>query len=400
MRGGGALLALAAALAAAAPAAARADEPKLPFAPFEGAKKGDWAVLVGSSRRDENTSKEPCASYARVVAVEGDLVTVEELVEAGGIDKAKKTFSAKEAPTVAAYFDLKEGTIQGFAVADDERTVCGVALACKKLSFVWKHGDAADEITAWLSPRIKAGALAAFKLRSKGRGKVELDTQVRLECGGTGTEAKRALGEAPEELLSAKLLEALEGGAELPAQPFARAKKGAWAAYRLELEQQGETSREILELEVASATSDSVVIAPFRVGHQGEGQKRAFELDAPPNVVEYASLFATSIALPEKGAINGARSAPEKLTVGDRDFDCTKLTFTLRTLDERFKVKLWLSSEIEGTGLVAAEVRRFGERAATLTLEVGGFGDEDRTVWGKPAERLARKKNRKKSEDE
>src|SRR5689334_4017222 len=119
------LVAIALAAAALAPAVARADDPKLPFNPFEKAQKGDWCVLTGTFRREGASEPKVSAStYARVMKVDGDKVTVAEAAQVGAVENASKTFSTKNAPTVIEFFDLKEGKIEGFKVEDDKRKVC------------------------------------------------------------------------------------------------------------------------------------------------------------------------------------------------------------------------------------------------------------------------------------
>src|SRR5580658_4830972 len=101
-------LALALAVVVLAPLAARADDTKLPFNPYEKCEKGDWVVLTGTLRAKGSAEKTACAVYARVLKVEGDDVLVHEQAQVGAIEKSSKTFSKKEAPTIEAYFDLKE----------------------------------------------------------------------------------------------------------------------------------------------------------------------------------------------------------------------------------------------------------------------------------------------------
>ncbi|HZU96974.1 MAG TPA: hypothetical protein VFF73_09795, partial [Planctomycetota bacterium] len=65
----------------------------------------------------------------------------------------------------------------------------------------------------------------------------------------------------------------------------------------------------------------------------------------------------------------------------------------------KVKAKLWLSADVHATAIVAMELKvNEGGRNMTISMELGGYGDDDKTTWGKPAEKLAKKK--KKDEDE
>src|SRR5581483_9089017 len=208
---------LAFALVLLAPLVARAEDAKLPFNPFEKAQKGDWCILTGTFKREgASEGKMSCTTFARVVKVEGDQVTVSEQTQVSSVEKASKTFSTKQPPTIAAYFDLKEGTIENVKVEDDKRKACDKDFACKKVSFVWKHDHNEDEMTAWLSPDVKAGGLVGFSMKGHLKAKVELETQIKLECAGCGTGDKKDMGEAPDDLLDADMLAEPDEAAELP----------------------------------------------------------------------------------------------------------------------------------------------------------------------------------------
>ncbi len=393
-------------LSVLAPLAAHAEEARLPFNPFEKAQKGDWCIATGTFKREgAGENKVPCASYARVVKVENDEVTVSEQVQVGAVEKASKKFSTKQAPTVAAFFDLKEGEVSNVKVEDEKRSICGKELACKKLTFTWKHDHSVDEVTAWLSPDVKAGGLAAFKLSGHLKAKVELATQIKLECAGCGTGNDKTMGESPEDILDADLLGEADEALEMPFQPFDKSKTGDWTAVRVEADMGGRVEVGVVNFEVVKAKKDSIELEVTMKRGPGAGDTNQIKLDRskPLTVLEYASMIVKGRAPHgnEKVHVTGLKIVEDKRTVGEREFACKKISFSFKEHDSTIKVKLWVSPDSKGLGLVGGEVRakRRGEDMK-FDIELGGFGDDDKTEWGKTAEQLSKKKRKKTEDDE
>jgi hypothetical protein len=319
--------------------------------------------------------------------------------------KSSKVFSTKEAPTVAAYFDLKDGQVEGFKVEDDKRKICDKELACKKISFVWKRKNGADEITAWLSPEIRAGGLAALTLKGKATGatKNELETTIKLECGGCGTADKKDMGETAEDLLDGDLLAEPEEVLELPFNPFAKVKKGEWAAIRLDVDEGSRSETAVGNYEVIKAGKETVEIEATLKGNRGHDDSHTLEFSKgkAPNALEYLGrIIKGSTPRGDAPKVTGVKIVDEKKKVGDREFDCKKITFSFMEHTTRIKVKMWMSPDAKVMGLVAAELRikeRGGE--VSIDMELGGFGDDEKTEWGKTAEQLTKKK-KKKADDE
>ncbi len=384
----------------AAPLTAFADEARLPFNPFEKAEKGDWCVATGTFKREgAGEQKTACASYARITKVDGDEVVLSEQVQVGAVETATRKFSKKEAPTVVAYFDLKEGEVSSVKVEDDKRKVCDKELACKKLTFVWKHDHSEDEVTAWLSTEVKAGGLVAFNLKGTLKGKVELATSIKMECGGCGTANDKTMGDSPDELLDAELLGEPDEALALPFDPFAKGKVGDWTALRVDNEAEGRTESGVLHFEVARLKKDAIELEATmkRVGRGGRDDSSTIKIerDKPLNVLEYVSLLVKGRRHQgDKVAVKGLKVVDDKRTVADHEFACKKVTFSFKEhSDLNVKVKLWLSPDVKGMGFVAAEIRaKRRDENLKMDLEVVGFGGDDKTEWGRTAEQAARKK--------
>jgi len=391
-----------------APLAARAEDQKLPFNPYEKAQKGDWCILTGTFKREgAGEGKMSCANFARVTNVEGDKVSVEEQSQVGAIEKAAKTFSTKETPTIASYFDLKGGTVENVAVADDKRKICDKDLACKKLTFSWKHDGANDEISAWLSPEVKCG-LAAFTLKGsiKGKDKVELETQIKMECAGCGNGDKKDMGDAPDDLLDPDMLAAPEEACDLPFHPLAKAKKGDWCAIRMEANFGGQSEIAIANFEVTKVGKETIEVEMTSKrdgrGGGGETQKLSFDATKTPNAMVYLGLLIKgSTPSGDVPKVSNVKIVDDKKTVGDHEFACKRMSFSFSEHGSNIRVKMWLSPDVKGMGLVACEIKA-KERGADISIdiELGGYGDEDKTEWGKTAEQLSKKKKKKKDDDE
>jgi hypothetical protein len=389
-----------------APFAARADDTKLPFNPYEKAEKGDWAILTGTLRAKGSGEKTKLATYSRVLAADGDNVRVSEQSQAGAVDKSARSFSKKEAPSIMHYFALEEGKISETKIADEEREVCGKKLATKKLTFKWTKDNEVNEVAAWLSPEVRGG-LAAMEMRSTGGHGAEpresggpLETAWKLSLGGCGTAEKKEMGESPEDLLEDAMLGEPDETSELPFNPVANAKEGDWAAYKFTLDDGEHSQVMVMDYEVTAATKTAVTLAQT-VHDKGRAEKREVELSRTklPLAGEFVRrIFKdTSEELP----VSHVKLATEKHTVSDREFECQKLSFTINDRTARLKVKLWLSADVKAPAIVALEIKGNEHgRDVGATFELGGYGSEDKTEWGKTAEQLTKKKRKKSDDDE
>jgi hypothetical protein len=389
--------------------AARAEEPRLPTNPFEKAQKDDWSVHTGSLKAEGDAEKKTkLASCTRVVAVDGEKVTVSEIAT-GNKKPSVRTFSTKEAPRIDQFFGLEEGTVSDVTAADDKRTVGQKELSCKKVSFIWTHNEDRNEVKAWLSSEVKGGGVVALEIKGHEKGKGQgaekgkdgeekkgdlvVESETKLEVAGWGTGDKKDWGDAPDDVLDDELLGLMEGG--LPLDPFAKAKNGDWAAYTLELDDGGSTERGTFNFEVTKAGKKKVELERTVKGpHEGTGTVEFSREDA----ITIADYVTGLIERPEQASVSGVRVADDKRTIDGKEFSCKRVAFTMLVQSSRAKIKLWLSDEVAATGLVALEVKLSGGKTGAFALELGGYGDDDKTLWGKTADKLGKKKKKKDDE--
>jgi hypothetical protein len=389
---------------------AHADDTTLPFNPFEKAQKGDWCAHAGGLKADgANEKKLQLASQARVVSVEGDDVVLRE--SANEEKPTKTTFSTKKAPTIEQLLGLKDGKVTDVKVTDESRKLDDKKeLACKKVTFTWTQAANKYEGTLWLSPEVKGGGIVALHLKGHEKGigqggakgkdgeehKADLliESSTKLEVTGWGNGDKADWGESPDADSGdddAKL--------KLPLDPFANAKKGDWAAYVVEVDMGERTEKAVMNFEVARLKkNESIKLDRSITGDHNQEGDVTFALD---DAIDPGQFVATIIKSPRSDmpATRGGKVTDVKKKVGDKEFDAKQVSFAIDDGRSKVKVKLWLSADVHATSIIAMELKvNEGGRPMTISMELGGYGDDDKTTWGKPADKLGKKK--KKDEDE
>ncbi len=90
--------------------------------------------------------------------------------------------------------------------------------------------------------------------------------------------------------------------------------------------------------------------------------------------------------------VTDMQQSEETLTVGERPFKCQKVTFVTTERELQQRNELWLSSDLKSMRIVALSTRVLAgaKTRVRLDMEVRGFGDKDRVLWGKRAEDLLR----------
>ncbi len=93
----------------------------------------------------------------------------------------------------------------------------------------------------------------------------------------------------------------------------------------------------------------------------------------------------------EEAAVD-ASSEDEKKTIGDKEFDCKKVSLASPAQD--IKAVVWFSQDVKVNGLVALTQTVLLDKEKnlheTLEFEVAGFGTKDGTVvWGKKPDEVA-----------
>jgi hypothetical protein len=182
--------------------------------------------------------------------------------------------------------------------------------------------------------------------------------------------------------------------ANLPIEPFARAQKGDWEVLR------GTTTVKKKDpcghglgpelVVVASVGEPGSTVEVSAIGHRWVGECRDEDrrfMMVSTKEIDVASFFrlfqlGADARYFEAGKVTVADALRK---VGDRDFACKKLTFTVQDGQRTETATLWLCADVKGLGVVAAHVR--GPEGA-VDLELAGFGTATGTTFGKSAKDL------------
>lgn len=365
---------------------ARAEDAKLPFAPFEKAAKGDWAVLRGTFDAGATAEHREVAVYARVVAATPDSVTVSEFTDMGAIEKTTRRFARGET-RVAVLLDVAS-LVSSATLEAEKRGACGKALACTDASFAWSDGRAIHEAAASFAEGVKAGGLVALRIETRVAGATE--SVLALEVAGWGSGSDADAGETPEKLLRDAMLVLPEEDVLLPLDPFARAKAGEWTAYSLEIEEGAKTRHCALGL-VVKTVQDGEVALEESIHERGRVHR------VPLSFSRKKPVRADTLVAAVLSEIVGRSRAVVRFKLANDTWhartrlDCRRATFTALTDVGRAKVKLWVTDDLGSIGLAAIElVLRSDSRKIDVSLELQGYGsDANTTEWGKTAEELA-----------
>ncbi len=196
-------------------------------------------------------------------------------------------------------------------------------------------------------------------------------------------------------LLAATSLRAQEASpidVKAPFPLFASCKKGDWEALLMRIRPCGEMTRiakHVFIFVVAEVTSDSVTLAV-----ESLPEKRVVPLVFKRNE---APLVGKLLTLKAERA-SSVTTVDEKKQIGDRTFDCKKLSFTsehtvLKGTSDRVLTSswsIWFSSEVNGPGIVAID--DFDEATGGGGIwrdedgqgssELVGFGPSEGLTWG------------------
>jgi hypothetical protein len=382
---------------------AYAEEPRLPFNPFEKSKEGDWCILQGS-RRSGDAAKKTYVTYWRVLKVEKDTVIVSKATQVGDsvvaedrgvtflgpIEESKKTFSSKEPATLESFFDLKDGTISDVKIEEEARDLGrGRKYACKKVSFVWTQKDERTEVTASLAPDLKAGGVAFFETRSKGT-RAEHEASLKIRAIASGTDDDSDFGPLPDAYLNPQMVGNPEEKTRFPFNPFSNAKAGDWAAFVAEAGNGKEIEKAPYGYEISAVGTASVTIQ-HSVYDGGEVHCKettvSIDVKMPPSALDFIQSL---MGISKTGrVVREFKIEDEKHMVGGREFACKKITWRMPGFCARGGVTVWLSSAVKGTGLVELEIKL--DNGTTMRSELVGYGTKGKAEWGETVEGLAAK---------
>ncbi len=162
---------------------------------------------------------------------------------------------------------------------------------------------------------------------------------------------------------------------KLPLNPFVDAKEGDWSVVVMTAAAgSGPRKSAIWTWRVASVGEDGAV----KVHHVYAGREGHSEHKGNPLSTKEAPTFAKFFSEQVQGV---QAPSDEKATVEGKTFACKKVSFASEGGAKKWTVLL--SAEVKGSGLVSATVAR-GEQ--TMELRLVGFGNKEKTLWGKTAE--------------
>lgn len=179
---------------------------RLPLNPFVGAEKGDWAILIATSR--EGTHRAEAEVFlAQVADRSGTDVTTRldsrtrkgEIIEGG-----PRVFSSVDSPRLAAFFTPAGARyeLSNASMEPSTREAFGRRIPCTKVELdrrdLAEPGASTVHVTAWLSAEVRGcGLLHAV---AEGRDPHGCATTVTFELLGFGHGERATLGKTPAEV--------------------------------------------------------------------------------------------------------------------------------------------------------------------------------------------------------
>ncbi len=401
-------------LAAALPrglAQETAEELRSPIAVFANARKGDFETIVArfSSANDPEQGKKLTIVY-RIAEVSSETISLQ--VEPSDVPKEKRpppfSFDRAKGPDLVELLGGRNlENVTDLATTDEKRTVAGREFACKKVTFKSKkdldlraHGGGtavySHQWTVWLSTEAKGAGIVAVDDAGevRGGGLADDERHFSLEVAGFGTDDKAEWGKLASEIDFSREVEPAPASIPLPFNPFEKARAGDWQTLVQTSRQKGEDAvyRLVITNRVAKVTDDSIEFEyEMRLGTQTKPDKAAYPRKEAPALEQYGNL--------RPGEAQDLRVEDAKVTVGERSFDCKKLSYNVRRVSaqggrravNKMQAALIISPAMPGRGVVRLEVTivqtGLGPQAVegTMTLEVVGYGHDDKVEWGKRA---------------
>jgi serine/threonine protein kinase len=399
---------------------------ELPWGRFCDSEQGDWATFVThetSSDAPVDTRGREQRTITRLVIAEvkdpeerlspqGTNVRVDETerVEKAGAATEKtthETASTRWAPGITlkeflhasdpfVVRDWRFDTHARYRISDEE-------FVCTKGSFVIEEGDhGRSEVVIWFNcdyddPKgpLKGSGLIALSRKGR-RGGAPYSTL--QELAGYGTRTHTLWGRTYEELAKGP-----EEGApatdttRLPLNVLPGAKEGDWTFFAGHSIRKGSDIRGIKAFHVhvvEKTAKDSVTF--------GETGSQTLPLGEMTSRVTFAARSASTIALCNLPELlletkRITRNSVEDATyeIGSEQFSCKKACYTLSDSRDVWKLSVWMSPRVKGSGIVAFELRTSilsdqtnDEQGRRLVL--AGYGSKGTTEWGKSPDELAR----------
>jgi len=403
------------------PFARAEDQPKeqrLPWNPFEHCQKGEWVAGISKNTAMGMGPTTSVVTYT-VDKVEGDTVTVTRSNKVVSSAKAEVTepdktftFSTKEAPTPLHFLGMDDDRMLKTASASPIKETAETKklgqheLACSRLEWTMevKQGPPIKgTFVLLLSKDVKANGLVTSKTDVRdpdGNPFVQTD----FELGGYGSEPGKAIwGKLPDDLVKQAKAPHKEAP-RLPWNPYETAKKGDWVTgiEKLAMQGMGE-SLSVTTFTVQEVDGDKVTVArttkAATKGKDGmslndETDKAAFSTKEAPAVRHY--VWADKDALLKDGKFPHPNVSDEKKKLGDRELACSKVEAAIEVKqpssgDAKLELVLLISKDVPGGGLVSERIDAKDEKGKMLVhdvWEVGGWGSEGKTAWGKTPEEL------------
>jgi hypothetical protein len=389
-----------------------AEELRSPVAVFASAKKGDFETIVArfSSANAPDEGKKMTIVY-RIADVASETVSLQ--VEPSDLPKSHLpppfSFDRAKGPDLVALLGGRNlENVTDLATTDEKKTVAGREFACKKVTFKTKKefdltsrgagsGVYSHKWTVWLSAEVKGAGIVAVDDEGEVRGKgvAEDERSLRFEVVGFGTDDKAEWGKLASEVDFSKEVEPAPARIPLPFNPFETAKVGDWQALVQTVRQKGvkEEYKLVLTNRVSKVTDDSIEFDyEMRVGDQKKPDKAKYPRKEMPALEDVGNL--------RPGEAKDLKVEDAKVTLGDKTFDCKKLSYNVRRVFaqggrkvvNRMEIALFVSPAMPARGVVRLEMKSVQSGATpepeegSMTLEVVGYGHEDKVEWGKRGE--------------
>lgn len=181
----------------------------------------------------------------------------------------------------------------------------------------------------------------------------------------------------------------------LPFNPFAEASEGDWMVFQVVTPGTAFVINTV-HCKVTKVAGDETTLlsTPLDAGSSDvdESEEQTFSRKEAPDLVRYVFGGATQVDLADVKTSDDTRQLSD-----GKKLECKLLTFTVPHPEEagsRVEVKVWISPQVKGNGMVAVELKG-GELSSEIKLL--GWGTAKETTWGKTADQV--KAERKAAEE-
>jgi hypothetical protein len=357
-------------------------EPPFPIEPLSAGSVGDWIALSGVWSFEGTTA--PCQLSLRIGAMDADSVTMRHC-GVGEVESSSIVFPRGVAPSLSRFFDLGGGTVTSMTICEERHSVLGHLALCRRLDFGWNDGLDTLSVTAWFLPGMRLGGLVALDMReSLGNGSVATTV---LELSATGHDSLPD-PEPRADKIAREMGPSVFGDA-IAGTVFEHARVGDWVTYEQSLSARAGVAERFVALRVVGVTDHAVELEGDEHDVRSTGGVSLSPLRLGPFARNHAGAgwLVAKVSELDGYGLAKTRASREAFTrpVAGREFAGTGVTADLARDGFDASVDIFFSSDVTACELVGCELaaRDRDGLAATIKLEIRGFGTADRTTWGK-----------------